>query len=73
MRFSKKQIARKINQLVKIKQKINALADREAMLVLAIKHAGGGESASYCADLVKVKAHWVHVGAHKRLVLSQKD
>jgi hypothetical protein len=69
MKLSKKAIGKKIDELVKLKQKMATLADREAELVTVIKTAGGGKSASYCANLVKVRAHWVYVKSHRRLVL----
>lgn len=76
MAFDKKQIAKKINQLAKVKAAQKKLDDQALTLSLAIKHGikhkGEGESKHWIAMIVNMPRKTMVVKAHDQLHLIAK-
>lgn len=72
MRQTKAQVARKIDRLAQLRQEMSRIQDRANTLGLAIRAAGGGESARYRAYLKSIRAHTRRIKAHDQLVVARK-
>jgi hypothetical protein len=72
MRQTRQQVSWKIDRLAELKKRIARELDKANMLVLSIKQAGGGESKKFRATLHHIRAHDVHIRAHKQLRIAPK-
>lgn len=72
-RSSKRITARRVDELAAIKTQISDLRAREEELVDILKAQGGGESASWLADIVRMPKRTMVVKAHRQLRLYAKS
>lgn len=72
MRHTKKLTAKRIDELALLKSQIAPHVARIEELTLAVKDAGGGESALWLAELVRMPKKVMIVKAHKQLRLYAK-
>ena len=67
--MNRKQIAKEIDSLARLKGRIAVLQIEEQKAVAILKKAGGGESVHWLAKLVKMPQKTVVIKAHKQLRL----